>query len=79
MTNSELEVASPKLRGRGHKKDKPIIRRIREEHGTLILSLPERLGMYLNQEITIKQVSSNPLRWEITPIKHNNKSERQQQ
>jgi hypothetical protein len=61
--NSSVE--SLELSGRGHRKQKAIVRRIRQEHGTLILSLPEALGMKLNQEVTIERVHTNPLLWEL--------------
>lgn len=61
--NSSVETLE--LSGRGHKKQKPLVRRIRQEHGTLILSLPDALGVKLNQEVTIERVNTNPLLWEL--------------
>jgi hypothetical protein len=61
--NSSVE--NLELSGRGHRKQKPLVRKIRQEHGTLILSLPEALGVKLNQEVTIERVHTNPLLWEL--------------
>jgi len=58
-------VEELKLHGRGHKKQKPIVRRVRQEHGTPILSLPKEIGLRLNEEVIIEKVGSNPLNWEI--------------
>lgn len=64
-SDSEIEVTNLPLEGRGHRKEKPVVRKIRQEHGTLILSLPEKLGVKLNQEVVIEKVDVNPLLWEI--------------
>jgi hypothetical protein len=65
MSSPDSEEQKKFLYGRGHKKQKPIRRRIRQEHGTPILSLPKQIGLKLNQEVTIEKVDSNPLTWEI--------------
>lgn len=55
--------------GKGKQKEKPVVRTIRQEHGTPILSLPKMfldVGLKLNQEVTIeKKGNPNPLNWEI--------------
>jgi hypothetical protein len=65
MSSAESEKPKQVLYGRGHKKEKPLVRRIRQEHGTLILSLSAKLGVKLNQEVVIEKVGSNPLLWEL--------------
>lgn len=64
-SDKEASVENLQLSGRGHKKQKPIVRKIREEHGTTILSLPKEIGLKLNQEVIIEKIGSNPLNWEI--------------
>lgn len=64
-SDKDASVENLQLGGRGHKKQKPIVRKIREEHGTPILSLPKEIGLRLNQEVVIEKIGSNPLTWEI--------------
>jgi len=65
MSSAETKKTKTILYGRGHKKQKVLTRRIRQEHGTLIVSLSEKLGVTLNQEVTIERVGTNPLNFEI--------------
>jgi hypothetical protein len=66
MSSKEVTVEPLKL---GKKKEKQIERNIREEHGTLIISLPKsfrkELGLKLNQNVTIERTHTNLLNWEI--------------
>jgi hypothetical protein len=66
MSSKDVSVEPLKL---GKKKEKQIKRNIREEHGTLIISLPKgfrkELGLKLNQNVTIERTHTNLLNWEI--------------
>lgn len=66
-SRKEAEVQQLEMRGRGKKK--AIIKRIRQEHGTPMVSFPKvflDIGLKLNQEVTIeKRQGTNPLKWEI--------------
>lgn len=62
------------MRGRGHtRKSEEQPQRIKttkigEEHGTPIIRLPRafvKLGIKLNQEVTMSCEGNNPLNWEI--------------
>lgn len=64
-SDQNSSVENLELSGRGHRKEKPIVRRIRQEHGTLIVSIPKRIGLKLNDEVIIDQIGKNPLSWEI--------------
>jgi hypothetical protein len=70
-SNQNSSVENLELGGRGYKKKKPIVRRVREEHDTLILSFPKKIGLKLNQEVMIEQVGESPSSWEIRikPVK----------
>lgn len=74
-SDQNASVENLQLDGRGHKKKKPIVRKIRQEHDTLILSLPKKIGLKLNQEVMIEQVGVSPLAWEIRikPVKASEK------
>jgi hypothetical protein len=64
----EPEAAVEQFRFKKGKKEKPIIRKIRDEHGTPTLSLPKKMleiGLKLNQEVVVEKVGNNPFAWEI--------------
>lgn len=58
-------------RGRGHRKRKPNVRKVRTEHGTAIVSIPQRIlqkagvVMNTNVELTVEYTDPNPLRREV--------------
>jgi len=74
VLKEEEETEVKALKGFGGKVKQetvpPITKRIRHEHGTLLLPLPKslmQLGLRMNDEvIIIPEVGTNPLSWQIT-------------
>lgn len=63
--DSDVKVKQLKGFGKGNKKKKQIIKKVRQEHGTSVLSFPKDIGLKLNQKVIIEKIGDNPLNWEI--------------
>ncbi len=74
--------------GRGRKKKKErqssevpdaFTRKLREEHGSPIISFPRRvireLGIKFGSEVRIKKIGKNPFRWELEFVPPNKSRE----
>lgn len=59
-------------RGRGHKKEKPLVRKVRDEHGQAVISIPQRVlravGIVLNTNVklSVRYTDPNPFKREVT-------------
>ena len=67
MSDQNVFVEQLELKKKGHKLK--LKRKIRQEHGTFYVAIPmsirQKIGMKLNDEVVIEPVSTNPLLWEI--------------